>query len=74
MEFGDEGKDWAGKDCVGGWVVNPIVWGCCGLEVRGRYPGEFGSLWLAVSMDERVRLMRGYGSVFYEDSGGSGGA
>ncbi len=30
-------------------------------------PRDFGRLELAVSMDERVRVMKEYGPLFYED-------
>ena len=46
-------------DGVGVWVLR--------FGSEREVPRDFGRVTLAVSMDERVQMMREYGAVFYED-------
>lgn len=48
-------------DGVGVWVLR--------FRSERELPRDFGRVGLAVSMDERVRVMREYGALFYEDAG-----
>ena len=53
-----------------GWPSNGVgVW-ILRFESENEVPKDFGRLRLAVSMDERVRVMMEYGALFYEDAGG----
>lgn len=46
-------------DGVGVWVLR--------FGDQMEVPRDFGRLELAVSMDERVQVMKEYGALFYED-------
>lgn len=48
-------------DGVGVWVLR--------FASEREVPSDFGRVGLAVSMDERVQVMREYRAVFYEDAG-----
>lgn len=58
---------------VFGWPTE-VGWGVGAAVLRfgseKEVPRDFGRLGLAVSMDEMVQVMRGYGCVFYEDAAG----
>ena len=47
---------------LGVWVLR--------FEDEMEVPRDFGRLSLAVDMDERVRVMKEYGAVFYKDADG----
>ena len=46
-------------DGVGVWVLR--------FGDQREVPRDFGRAFMAVSMDERVRVMKEYGALFYED-------
>jgi len=59
-----------GKVLVFGWLSDGVgVWALPFGSER-EVPRDFGRVGLAVSMDERVRVMREYGAVYDEDVGG----
>lgn len=49
-------------DGMGVWVLR--------FRSEREVPRDFGRVGLAVSMDEKVQVMKEYGAVFYEDAGG----
>ena len=50
---------WPG-DGVGVWVLR--------FANEREVPRDFGRVGMAISMDERVKVMKEYGAVFYEDT------
>ena len=60
-----------GRRLVFGWPTGDGGGGVWVLRYGSEreVPRDFGKMALAVDMDERCRVMRGYGAVFYEDPG-----
>lgn len=54
---------------VFGWPTNEVgVW-VLHFASESELPWDFGRVGLALNMDERIRVMKEYGAIFYEDVG-----
>lgn len=70
MEFGERERTASErKVLIFGWPTDGVgVWV---LRFGGQMevPRDFGRIGLAVSMDERIQVMKEYGALFYENPG-----